>query len=61
MISKGMMIFRDILYTILIVVLLLPSNPIGVNPVLKMLFIVIAVGSRIWQHVNYYKQTGKIY
>jgi small basic protein len=61
MVTKTSLIFRDIMYAILIVVLLLPSNPLGVTLLLKVLAIVFAVGVRIWQHVNYYKETGKIY
>jgi len=49
------------MYAALVVILLLPSNPIGVSPTLKIILIVLAIGTRVWQHVNYYKQTGKIY
>jgi hypothetical protein len=59
MMSKGMVIFGDI-FTVLVIVWL-SSNLIGLTPLLKMPFIVIVVGSRIWQHIKYYKQTGKIY
>jgi|GEM_PF-1635869 hypothetical protein len=58
---RGMMILRDVMYAALVVILLLPSNPIGVSPTLKIILIVLAIGTRVWQHVNYYKQTGKIY
>ncbi|MDB4924320.1 hypothetical protein [Mucilaginibacter sp.] len=61
MITKGMLIFRDVMYAILIVVILLPVNPLGLAPLAKILVTVFAIGVRIWQHVNYYKQTGKIY
>ncbi|MDB5005269.1 MAG: hypothetical protein JWQ34_3494 [Mucilaginibacter sp.] len=58
---RGMMILRDVLYAVLVVILLLPSNPIGVASTLRVVLIVLAIGTRVWQHVNYYKQTGKIY
>jgi uncharacterized membrane protein YqjE len=61
MTSKGMLIFRDVTYSILVILLLWPSNPLGITPLFKILLIAIAVGVRVWQHVNYYKQTGKIY
>jgi hypothetical protein len=58
---RGMMILRDVMYVVLVVILLLPSNPIGVGSTLRVVLIVLAIGTRVWQHVNYYKQTGKIY
>jgi hypothetical protein len=61
MTPKGMMIFRDITYTILIVIVLFPTNPLGLTPLSKILVTIVAVGVRIWQHVNHYKKTGKIY
>ncbi len=61
MTTKGIMIFRDVLYAIVVALLLLRSNPLGIAPLWKILFIGMAVGVRVWQHINYYKQTGKIY
>jgi len=59
--SKLSLIIRDVLYAIIIVLLLLPTNPTNLNIWLKILLIVIAVAQRTWQHVAYYKQTGRIY
>lgn len=59
-----MMIIRDVMYAVIIVALLLPGdlNPFpGINFAYKILLSVIGVSIRIWQHVNYYKATGKIY
>jgi len=61
MVTKASLIFRDIMYGILIVVLLLPSNPLRVTIIMKVLAVVFAIAVRVWQHVTYYKQTGKIY
>jgi len=55
------MIFRDVLYTVLVVAVLLPSNPLGMMLIVKILIVVFAIASRIWRHVVYYKRTGKIY
>jgi len=55
------MIFRDVLYAVLVVLILLPSNPLGMKLIVQILLIVFAIGSRIWRHVVYYKRTGKIY
>lgn len=62
--AKTMMIIRDVLYAIMIVLLLLPGhlNPFpGINITYKILIAFLAFSTRIWQHVNYYKATGKIY
>jgi len=62
--AKTMMIIRDAAYAVLIVLLLLPGdlNPFpGINIVYKIIIAFLAFGTRIWQHVNYYKATGKIY
>ena len=59
--SKLSLIIRDVLYAIIIVLLLLTTNPTNLNIWLKILLIVIAVAQRTWQHVAYYKQTGRIY
>jgi len=59
--SKLSLIIRDVLYVIIIGLLLLPSNPTDLNIWVKIALIVIAVAQRTWQHVVYYKQTGKIY
>jgi sterol desaturase/sphingolipid hydroxylase (fatty acid hydroxylase superfamily) len=61
MISKTSLIFRDITYTALIIIVLLPSNPIGISNWVKVFIIVVAIVQRVWQHYNYYKATGKIY
>jgi len=61
MVTKRMLIIRDVMYAVLVVIILLPANPLGVTPLFKILLIIIAVGTRLWQHVNYYKETGKIY
>ena len=59
--NKTMLIVRDVMYAILIVIILLPSNPLGLTVLFKIIAVVFAVVVRIWQHVSYYKQTGKIY
>ncbi|HTH82952.1 MAG TPA: hypothetical protein VL490_08445 [Mucilaginibacter sp.] len=59
--SKITMIVRDVSYLILVVILLLPSNPLGIGNVARTLICVFAVAVRVWQHVSYYRQTGKIY
>jgi len=61
MTSKTSLIFRDITYTALVIIVLLPSNPIGISNWVKVFIIVIAGTQTIWQHYNYYKATGKIY
>jgi hypothetical protein len=61
MTTKGMLIFRDITYAILIILIWLPANPLVIPIIGKALITIAAVGLRVWQHVNYYKQTGKIY
>jgi len=61
MVTKASLIFRDVMYAVLVVVLLLPSNPLNVTNIMRVLAVVFAIGVRIWQHVTYYKQTGKIY
>jgi hypothetical protein len=64
MTAKGWMILRDVTYAILIVLLLLPGdlNPFpGIELTYKIIIAVLAAATRVWQHVNYYKATGKIY
>jgi len=61
MVTKTAMIFRDVLYAIVIVLLLLPTNPIDMSMPVRILLIAIAVAQRVWQHMTYYKVTGKIY
>lgn len=59
-----MMIIRDVMYAAVIILILLPGdlNPFpGISFLYKILIAVIGVSIRIWQHVNYYKATGKIY
>jgi len=62
--AKTMMIIRDVTYTIVIVLLLLPGDlnafP-GISLAYKILIAILGVAIRVWQHVNYYKATGKIY
>jgi len=59
--SKGVLIVRDILYMILVIVLLLPGNPLGMSSLVRILFVIFAIGSSVWRHIVYYKATGKIY
>ncbi|RCH54593.1 hypothetical protein DJ568_12295 [Mucilaginibacter hurinus] len=59
--TRTSMIFRDILYALMITLLLVPGNVPGLPIWLKVLIIVMAVGMRVWQHVVYYRLTGKIY
>lgn len=61
MVTKGALIFRDITYIALVVIILLPTNPLGISVWIKIFIIIIAIAQRIWQHVSYYKVTGKIY
>ena len=61
MISRVSLIMRDVLYGALIVILFLPSSGLIINVWLKVFIIIIAVAQRVWQHVTYYKSTGKIY
>ena len=60
-VNRTIMIVRDISYAVLIVILLLPSNPLGISEVPRILICVFAVAVRVWQHIGYYRQTGKIY
>ena len=55
------MIVRDVLYLLLAYLLLQPSNPLKMILVFRILMAVFLIGVRVWQHVNYYKKTGKIY
>ena len=55
---------RDAVYAIVIIALLLPDNLnifTGIDFVYKALIAFLMFSTRIWQHVNYYKATGKIY
>jgi len=61
MTSKMSLIIRDVLYAVIIVMLLIPTNPADLSMLVRVLLIVIAIAQRTWQHVVYYKQTGKIY
>ena len=56
-----MMIIRDVAYAILVVLLLLPVSPVPLSLTVRILVAALAIATRVWQHVNYYKQTGKIY
>ena len=51
---------RDVLYLAAAIILLMPNN-IMMSDWLKGLIITLVITMRIWQHVAYYKQTGKIY
>jgi hypothetical protein len=58
------MIIRDVVYALVIIAFLLPGdlNPFaGINIAYKILISFLMVSTRLWQHVNYYKTTGKIY
>ncbi|RYE16900.1 MAG: hypothetical protein EOP51_24945 [Sphingobacteriales bacterium] len=59
--TRNSMIFRDLLYIALVVMLVLPGNVMGMNDWMKGLIITIAITVRVWQHIAYYKLTGKIY
>jgi hypothetical protein len=59
--NKGNLILRDVLYAIIIGVLLIPTNPGDLSILVRVILIVLALAQRTWQHMVYYKQTGKIY
>jgi hypothetical protein len=61
MTTKTMLIIRDVLYVIMVVILLLPANPLGLSLTIRIGISVLAIATRVWQHINYYKATGKIY
>ncbi|GAA4334114.1 hypothetical protein GCM10023149_41280 [Mucilaginibacter gynuensis] len=61
MLTKNSMIFRDCLYALLVAIILWPTSDLKMELWMKIVVVVIAVAQRIWQHVNYYKLTGKIY
>ncbi|MCC8425297.1 hypothetical protein [Mucilaginibacter sp. UR6-11] len=61
MTPRTMMIIRDVMYTILVVLLLLPLSPVPLSLTVRILIAVLAIATRVWQHINYYKATGKIY
>ena len=60
MITRKSLIIRDVLYLVAVIILLMPNN-IMMSDWLKGLIITLVITMRIWQHVAYYKQTGKIY
>jgi hypothetical protein len=55
------MIIRDILYAVMVVILLLPLSPVPLSLLIRAGIAVFFIAARVWQHVNYYKATGKIY
>ncbi|TSJ44281.1 hypothetical protein FO440_08925 [Mucilaginibacter corticis] len=59
--TRTMMILRDVAYAILVVLLLLPVSPLPLSLTVRVLIAALAVATRVWQHITYYKQTGKIY
>ncbi|MBC7400958.1 MAG: hypothetical protein H7289_13530 [Mucilaginibacter sp.] len=61
MTAKGWMILRDVMYTILVVLLLMPNSPLDLSLGVRIGLAILAVAVRVWQHYNYYKETGKIY
>jgi hypothetical protein len=61
MISRLSLILRDVLYGALIIILFIPGSGLIINIWLKVVIIIVAVAQRVWQHVTYYKSTGKIY
>jgi hypothetical protein len=61
MTAKAWMILRDVMYTILVVLLLLPVSPVPLSFTVRILIAILAITTRVWQHINYYKATGKIY
>ena len=56
-----MMIIRDVMYAILVVLLLMPVSPLPLSLTVRVGLSILAIATRVWQHVNYYKATGKIY
>jgi hypothetical protein len=61
MVSRNSIIIRDLLYAAIIVILLVFTKSTDLSVPVRVLLIAIGVASRVWQHVTYYKQTGKIY
>ena len=59
LVGKYSLIIRDILYAIVIGLLLIPGTDL--SWVVRIALIVLAIAQRVWQHVVYYKQVGKIY
>jgi len=57
--GKYSLIIRDVLYAIIIGLLLIPGTDL--SWLVRTILIVLAIAQRVWQHVVYYKQTGKIY
>lgn len=53
------LIIRDVLYAIVIGLLLIPGADL--SWAVRIILIVVAIAQRVWQHVVYYKQVGKIY
>ena len=53
------LIIRDVLYAIVIGVMLVFGNDLPL--VTRIVVVVLAIAQRVWQHVVYYKQVGKIY
>ena len=60
MATKYKIILGDILYAVLIAIILLPGSDIKYIWA-KVGIVFFAIAQRVWQHVNYYKLTKKIY
>lgn len=61
MVTRNSLIFRDVLYAVLIAVILWPGLDSSMSFWAKVLVACCAVAQRVWQHVTYYRVTGKIY
>ena len=61
MATKYKLILIDILYAVVIALLLIPSGPGDLSLLARVLIILLAVSTRVWQHITYYRQTGRIY
>lgn len=59
--TRNSLILRDVLYAVLIVLVLMPGSDLANLVWAKVCIVVFGVAQRIWQHVTYYKLTGKIY
>lgn len=60
-ITKNSLIFRDVLYVVLLAIVFWPGSKVDMALWMKLIIVVLAIGTRVWQHVVYYKATGKIY
>ncbi|MFD2144825.1 hypothetical protein [Mucilaginibacter antarcticus] len=59
--SRTSMILRDVLYTAMAVMLIMPGSPLEMSISIRLIIAVLIIATRVWQHINYYKATGKIY